>query len=374
MSGSGEYIHAPQPIVLLDLGREMRGGQRQVQYLAKGLMDAPDFSPRLLCPNGPLADAAQADGVPVTLLPARLWHPDLWWTLYRTCTQPTNSACPPVLHTHDAHAALAGAVLKTLLPRITLIHSRRVSYAVDTGWRNWKYRKADAVAGVSADITRSLAAAGLDPARLHTIHSGIDPATYSPASFLQANQPFTFLAVGALTPQKGFTVLLDAAYLLEKQNLPPWKVRLVGDGPLRDPLELQRGRLGLESRVEMPGRRESRQELPLAHALVVPSVDGEGSSGTIKEGWASVLPVIASDLSSNTELITDGYSGLLFTTGSPETLARAMRRVLLDESLRADLVSGGCDTLPHFTAQHMVENTIRLYRDCTCSSPTNPFS
>lgn len=352
-----------QTVLLLDMGRGFRGGQRQVLYLARALAASADFSPLLLCVDGPLARAAQNEDLCVHILPPRIWRPDYWMQIWSVCKRAVKSG-PVILHTHDAHAATAGAILKTLLPSLRLIHSRRVSYPLHSGIRTWKYRRADAVTGVSAAITRSLAMSGLDPARLHTIHSGIDPDTYASRAAEQANSPFLFLAIGALTPQKGFEVLLEAAAKLNAiHDLPPWRLRLVGNGPLRDPLNIRRARLGLEERVDMPGRQESRDELPHAHALVVPSVDGEGSSGTIKEGWVTGLPVLASDLPSNGELITPEYSGLLFISGDADSLARAMIRLLTDAPLCARLVQGGTATLHRFTAACMAQNTMNLYRE-----------
>lgn len=357
-------------ILLLDMGRTLRGGQKQVLYLAESLLNS-EFSPLLACPQGPLLEAAQACGVSACPLPARLWRPDLWLTLRRLANIPELA----IVHTHDAHAATAGAVLRRLYPHLRLIHSRRVSYALNSGARQWKYRQADAVVGVSADITAGMARAGLPAARLHTIHSGIDPALYAPqhAPVPSDTVPFVFLAVGAFTPQKGFPVLLEAAALLKDESLPPWRVRLVGDGELRETLLTQRQRLGLETFVDMPGHRDSRDELPLAHALIVPSVDGEGSSGVIKEGWATGLPVIASDLAANGELITHEDSGLLTATGNAQAFACAMHRVLAEPSLRLRLAAGGAAALPGFTAERMAQNTLELYRKLLCSSPTNLY-
>lgn len=354
---------ATHTVLLLDMGHGFRGGQRQVLYLARALSASAEFSPLLLCVDGPLAKAAQSENLPVHILPPRIWRPDFWMQIWSVCARAVKSGSV-ILHTHDAHAATAGAVLRTLLPSLRLIHSRRVSYPLHSGIRTWKYRRADAVTGVSAAITRSLAMSGLDPARLHTIHSGIDPATYPCRTDEESRaSPFQFLSIGALTPQKGFEVLLEAAAKLNATpDLPPWRVRLVGNGPLRDPLIVRRARLGLEERVDMPGRRESRDELPHAQALIVPSVDGEGSSGTIKEGWATGLPVLASDLPSNGELITPEHSGLLFVSGDADSLARAMIRLLTDAPLCASLVRGGMDTLPRFTAACMAESTMKLYR------------
>lgn len=360
-------------VLLLDMGRTLRGGQKQVLYLAEALLTS-EFSPLLACPHGPLLEAAQARGIPVQPIPARLWHPELWLTLRRLVALPDMA----IVHTHDAHAATAGAVLRRFCPRLRLIHSRRVSYALNPGARQWKYRQADAVVGVSADITAGMARAGLPKERLYTIHSGIDPSLYTPqqASLTGENTPFVFLAVGALTPQKGFAVLLEAAALLKAENLHPkfpWQVRLVGDGPLRDALLAQRERLGLTDLVNLPGRRDSINELSLAHALVVPSVDGEGSSGVIKEGWATGLPVIASDLAANHELVLPETSGLLAATGNAQALACAMHRVLIDPALRQRIAAGGAAALPNFTAERMAQGTLKLYRTLLCSSPTNLY-
>lgn len=57
--------------------------------------------------------------------------------------------------------------------------------------------------------------------------------------------------------------------------------------------------------------------LPDCDALVVPSVDGEGSSGAIKEGWVTGVPVICSALASNQELVRGDENGLLAAVGDP---------------------------------------------------------
>ena len=64
--------------------------------------------------------------------------------------------------------------------------------------------------------------------------------------------------------------------------LPPWEVRVVGDGPLRSRLVRQAERFGLASRLSWLGAVDSREILPGCDAILVPSVEGEGSSGVIK--------------------------------------------------------------------------------------------
>ncbi len=352
-------------VLMLDLGTVLRGGQRQVLYLAHYLAEQGAFQPLLACPRGSaLAAAAQKEGLPVLALPGRSFaDPRLWWTLgTRIAREPVIQ----IVHTHDAHAALVGACLKKVWPRVLLVHSRRVSYPARPGLRGWKYRVADAAVGVSREIAEQLVAAGVARERVSAIHSGIDPSTYAPHVLRTAQDPFRFLAIGALTPQKGFDVLVEAAGLLAKETtLPKWTLQIVGSGPLQTRLSEQARQLGLldgtAPLLTMPGRLESRAVLPYSDAVLVPSTAGEGSSATIKEAWATGVPVIASDLVSNKELVQGGFNGLLAETGSPVELAACMRRCLTEPELLVQLVNAGHDTLPAFTHTRMAASYQELY-------------
>ncbi len=351
-------------VLMLDLGRTMRGGQRQVLYLSRYLAEHQGPFPIIACPAGSrMAESAAADDLSVFPLSG---HSPLNPLIYTALIQKLRRD-PSIrfLHTHDANAAQVGAVLKCLFPHVRLIHSRRVSYAPRPGLHSWKYLRADMVVGVSRDIADQMVASGVAPARVSAIHSGIAPQTYKPHLPKSDGEPFEFLAIGALTYQKGFDVLLNAASVLARETLPAWKLRLVGDGPLAKSLYNQAKRLGLFSGesplLHMPGRRESREVLPRCDAVLVPSTSGEGSSATIKEAWATGVPVIASDLSSNRELVKNGINGLLARTGDPSSLACMMKHCLLDHELRRVLVEGGNRSLPHFTHERMASSYLNLY-------------
>lgn len=363
-------------IILLDLGREMRGGQLQVFYLARGLHRSDGFSVVVACPAGaPLAREAAAAGIPVLGLPGRRsWSPRALLALRREA----RGHGAVVLHTHDARAASLGALCKgTWGAKVRLVHTRRVSYPLGRGLSRRKYLAADAVAAVSAETGGVLAAAGLDPARITVIHSGIDPTRYYPRRE-RGDGRFVFGMVGALTPQKGHTVLIEALAALQAREaahadgdaggaqggplLPPWEVRVVGEGPLFGILLDRADELGVSPRMAFLGRQDSRRMLPDCDALVVPSVHGEGSSGVIKEGWVTGLPVICSGLASNLELVRHGENGLVVPPGDAEALAEAMHRVAGDAALRARLVEGGTASVAHYTDMRMAEAYMALYR------------
>lgn len=346
-------------VLLLDLGLELRGGQRQVLYLARALSRTPDMAALTACPaSGKLAEALSDAGLPLLALPGRSpFSPLLWAGLERGL-----AAFPPdIVHTHDANAATLGALYKLLHGRVRLVHSRRVSYPLRPGPRLWKYRLADAVVGVSREIADGAIRAGIPASRVGAIHSGIDPARYRPRE-ARRDGPFLFQSIGAFTPQKGYSVLVRAMSALRVRGLPPWRVRIVGDGPLLPAIRDEARALGVDDLLELPGRRDSVDMLPSCDALVVPSVDGEGSSGAIKEGWVTGVPVVCSALASNRELVRDEENGLLAVVGDSVSLADAMERCLQDEALRRGLVEAGSRAVLNFTDQRMADQYRALYR------------
>ena len=347
--------------ILLDLGMEMRGGQRQVLYLAHALCAEPDMSTFIVCPKGSaLAKAAAAQNLPLILLPGRsLVNPAVLFVLQRTVSRHAIH----LVHTHDARAATMGAWLKSFKPSILLMHTRRVSYAIRPGARSKKYTQADMVVGVSQEIADGLLAGGLDKAKVRTVHSGIDPTLYTRREARNDGR-FVFGAVGALTEQKGFSVLVRAMSVIQEvEDLPPWEVRIVGQGPLFGSLLEEARSLGVEHRLALLGRQPSQQILPSFDALVVPSVNGEGSSAAIKEAWAVGLPVVCSALPSNEELVQDKTNGLVVAKESPLALGAAMLRLMENPVLCERLVAAGHQSLGHFTEKHMGAAYCALYRE-----------
>jgi len=108
---------------------------------------------------------------------------------------------------------------------------------------------------------------------------------------------------------------------------------LVGDGPLRPELETLVRELELGSRVRFLGDRHDIPEVLASLNITVLPSSSESSSNAIVESMAAGIPVVASDVGGNTELIQDGETGLLV---QPEEHAFtvALERLLLDSELR----------------------------------------
>lgn len=359
-------------VLILDLGNEMRGGQRQVLYLAGWLTQQAElraeFSAVLACPaSSPLYSAALEQCIPLLPLKGRrFWNPFVYLQIkayIKNALAAGGVGAKILIHTNDAHAAALGALLSKNDPRVLLMHTRRVSYPLNSGRRAAKYKAAGAIAAVSAEIGEALAQGGVNREKIRVIHSGIDPATYTLKNNTQ-HERFRFAIVGALTEQKGHGTLVRALLILkDNPAMLPFEVLAAGKGHLLESLTAQIKELGVEGLITFLGQKESRALLPDCDAVLSPSSGGEGSNATIKEAWAVGLPVIASDLPSNLELVRPGESGLAFGTGNAEELAAAMFQVATDRTLYDKLVQGGTERLPGFTSQRMCESYVDWYRE-----------
>lgn len=142
------------------------------------------------------------------------------------------------------------------------------------------------------------------------------------------------LAAGRLSPEKGFDVLIDAAARVCRQ-VPEAGFVLFGEGGERAKLERLVRSVGLESRFVMPGfSRELDRFVPWA-GVVALSSHTEGLPNVALEASAAGVPVVATAVGGNAEVVADGETGFIVPPARPDRLAHAMVRLLDDDELRA---------------------------------------
>jgi len=152
--------------------------------------------------------------------------------------------------------------------------------------------------------------------------------------------PDYFLASARFVEKKNLPRLLEAyaLYRTSCRSPAPWSLVLLGDGSLRDALELQLGALGLRDHVMMPGFKQVA-DLPayyaLAGAFVHPSTV-EPWGLVVNEAMASGLPVLVSNrCGCAPELVGEGVNGFTFDPLHVEELARKMLRLSAPDFPRA---------------------------------------
>lgn len=251
-----------------------------------------------------------------------------------------------VVHTHNAtvhyHAALA---LFGLAP-CRLLNTRHGMGAEDRSSRRERlYRLSmpltDGVAAVCEAARDRFQSHGLrPPGGIEVVRNGIRVERFKPSSPALREQLVAELGfargtrligtVGRLNVVKDQANLIQALARLQEQG--DVALVLVGDGPLRSELERCAREAGVATRVRFLGDRDDvHRLLPGLDLFALPS-RSEGYSIALLEAAASALPIVATDVGGNAEIVRHGVTGELAPPGDTEALASALSRVLADEA------------------------------------------
>jgi glycosyltransferase involved in cell wall biosynthesis len=138
---------------------------------------------------------------------------------------------------------------------------------------------------------------------------------------------------------------------------------VVGDGDAKQELEDHARQLGLGRRIVFTGfRRDVPDLLSEAAVSVLPSLS-EGTSNTLLESMAAGIPVVATRVGGNPEVVQDGISGLLVPPRDSAALAAAVALVLEDQSLASRLGLAGMRRVSElFSIEGSVHATENLYQ------------
>jgi glycosyltransferase involved in cell wall biosynthesis len=199
------------------------------------------------------------------------------------------------------------------------------------GYRQWlrlQARFIDVFVGMAEPMRKEIAdAIGVDATRIAIIHDpAIDDADFArPAKAGRKGTGRRFLAVGRLSAQKNFALMLRAFALIARSDD---QLTILGEGPDRSELQKLAEALDIADRVDLAGFVTDTSPWFSDSDVFVLSSDYEGVPAVIVEALAAGLPIVATDCSvSMSEMIGDGAFGLLVPRGSVPEFARAMDSV-----------------------------------------------
>nr|VVV02808.1 N-acetyl-alpha-D-glucosaminyl L-malate synthase [Aliivibrio wodanis] len=326
----------------VNLARGFSGGEQQTLALIKQHQKEKQPFAVIALANSPFYKAVSDSGCEVITV----HH----YVLGHTISLPQDA----VLHVHEGHA-IYWAAIQHKITRTPYIITRRLDNPIKKKWLStYAYSHAETVVGISTRVSEVV------KERLPTQHVVTIPD--SPVTYpvdqdrvttikTQFNDKFLVIQAGNMIPHKGFDVTVNAAKKLKDSRI---HICLLGDGKQRLELEEQAKEL---TNISFMGKQHNMGDWFAAADLLVHPSYTEGLGSVILEGMGSNLPAIGSRAGGIPDIIEHEKSGLLIEPGNSTELALRIEQVANDNSLRNQLIEGGCKKLSSF----MIEHTASLY-------------
>jgi glycosyltransferase involved in cell wall biosynthesis len=350
------------------------GGERFLLQMSDRL-DPREFRLSVICPEeGPLIGELERRRIPCAVVPLEpLGDPRPAFRLRRAI----EAWSPTLVQSHGLRSNFY-ARWAAARPHIATVHNALSDYPVP-GWRRRVYGAMDRLsAGRSSAIVcvaESLREEflGRCPSlweQVHVIPNGVDLSRFDAEKVSRAavrrelglGDRWTLGLIGRMTGQKGHAVLIEALRRI-KETLPPFRLLLVGDGPLRSELEEKTRRAGLEDNVMFMGVRQDVPEILAAlDVLVMPSLS-EGFPFALLEALSMGKVVVASRVNGVGEIMPTGEEGFLIPPRSPEKLIEALLTALWNkEEAARRAVTGRRRVLREYDLKKSLTRWEALYR------------
>lgn len=370
----------PRPIYHLDGEPGLRGGERQLLYLAAALRARGRRGVVCARAGGELEAEARKQGFETAKLPYLCeWDPVSAAALaFRARGEGA------ILHAHTGHAA--GIAALASWAGAPVVSHRRVDFPVSGLSARLKYGAASRIVCVSKAIAGIMKAAGAPESKLGVIPDGlpvtaeeskwaaIEPGRFAPPSpeeraafrrdiAAEFNIPQDALLIGnlaALVPHKDHAALLAAAVIVLLQR-PKVKFLIAGRGPEEAALFESIKRMGLLGKVILLGHRGDPIPLLKALDIYVQSSWGEGMGSVLIEAAACGVPIAATTAGGIPEVVESGETGLLVAPRHPEAMAEILIRLIDDNDLRARLAAEGRKRVSRFGLTRMANDMEKIY-------------
>ena len=263
-------------------------------------------------------------------------------------------------HAHESKAA-HWVLIQTSFHKAPYVITRRVEHPLKNNWFTRKvHSKASVVIGISNAIIKYLREYGL--ARLELIPDATDLPLLSPSVgalevSLVNSRPLKILQAGALIDSnKGQSIAIKAMRLVKKKCT----LDIFGDGPDGDELNSLIEKLSLEEVVKLhPWPGSLVNFIREYDIFIMPSLH-EGLGSILIDVMRMRLPIVASKVGGIPDLIEDEVNGILFESGSPEDLAKAIDSLTPEK--RERFVKEAAKISDRFTAKTIFDQHVKIYK------------
>jgi L-malate glycosyltransferase len=279
---------------------------------------------------------------------------------------------PDIAHTFFPSSNIFGVIIARLTGVRRVISSRR-----DMGYNLTKkdivlLRIANhfvsfVIVNAKAVQEHTIKVEGIKRDKTRVIYNGISCDDYKHSSHKNIDRdPVIGIVANLNRPVKRVDLFIKAAAIIHR-NFPNVKFWIFGDGPLRKDLEILASNLNLNLSLSFMGHRPREFVIQSLQEMTVGVIcsGSDGLSNTILEYMASGLPVVATDVGENSELIDDGKTGFLVSPGDSKALAAALTHCLKQSELALTTTGLAASEWIRstFSIEKMLDKTRHLYSE-----------
>ena len=197
--------------------------------------------------------------------------------------------------------------------------------------------------------------------------------TFQPAESSRLDQKIV-LAVGRYNYEKNFSDLIKAWDIIHQKHA-DWKLKIVGDGYLRDALQQQIDQMNLTDFIELTPATLDIMDMYLSSSLVVLSSHYEGLGMVLLEGQACGVPLVSYDCKCGPrDIITEGENGFLVDTGDVNMLSDRINRLISDSDLRIKMGKTAKIHSEKFTEEAIMAKWLHVFSELHNSSSKDGFN
>jgi glycosyltransferase involved in cell wall biosynthesis len=284
---------------------------------------------------------------------------------------------PDIIHVHDWHGGLWGAVLKSIL-NIPLVFTSHLpsragftysGHAIPLKQKmhleNLAIRIADKIISPSAFIKDTIHSEyNCENSLIEVIENGINFELYKheEPAFINSSSTLKLISASRLNEQKGIEYLVEIGVLLSKKNV-PFHITVAGDGDLKTELASQIRDLKLEKNFSILGflNKEKLVEKYKESNIFISTSIYEPFGLVILEAMASGLPVVSFNIGGIREIIKNAYNGVLVNPGDSKSFAKEILKLQQNNVRRKSIVKNGLETAKKYDWKIISKKITSLY-------------
>ncbi len=367
----------PLRVALLTDADVFAGTERHMLDLARGL-SLLGVAVTVACPTpAALEDAARRENLPTLTIQKRGL---VDWRAAQTLARRLKSGQTNIVHAHNGRTALAAAIAVRMAGRGRCVMTQHFlepnhatqhgpKAAVSAAAHHWVVGQMSRILAISEAVRSAMLDRGEAPeGKITVVPNGIsapdpaDPAETRRSLGIGAGTPLVVCAA-RLEREKDVASLISAMDIV-RGTVPDVRCLVAGAGSEKAALEAQIERLNLLGAVTLLGfRADATALMAAADIFVLPSL-AEPFGLVLLEAMALGRPVVATRAGGPLEIVVDGETGFLVPPSSPEALADAMERLIVDPAARRRLGDNGHARFEQrFTAARMAQATLAVYAE-----------